>query len=260
MHMTLGLHPFIGVHCISTQTPLGLQTCLNGPICFPLHSRSNAARAPDMSLLSHIFSIAFPLKRRSGSRHVLMVPYIFHCIPAQTPLGLQTCPYCPIYFPLHSHSNATRAPDIPLGPKVWNHCIFAQMLLGLQPVHIIVLKYGTNAFPLKCRSGSRHVLIVPSIFHCIPAQTLLGIQTCPYCPIYLPLHSRSNAFYSIIFSIAFPISHWGMLPHFVRSLGVLPHFVRLLGVLLASLRCWGAPPPCSVTPFIGVQLNISIRS
>ena len=36
---------------------------------------------------------------------------------------------------MHFHSNAARAPDIPLGPKVWNHCISAQTPLRLQTFH-----------------------------------------------------------------------------------------------------------------------------
>ena len=139
-----------------------------------------------------------PLHFRSDAAWATTCPYnrtkVWNqCISAQTLLGLQTCLNCPIYFPMHSRSNATRAPDMSLLSHLFS-----------------------IAFPLKRRSGSRH---------------------------------------SIIFSIAFPISHWGMLPRFVRS----------LGVLLASLHCWG----CSLAslgrsiyrgPIIGVQLNISIRS
>ena len=90
-----------------------------------------------------------------------------------------------------------------LHPFIGVHCISAQTPLGLQPVHIIVLRYGTNAFPLKHHLGSKK---------------------------------------SIIFSIAFLISHWGMLPHFVQSLCVLPHFVRSLGVLPHFVRSLGVLP------------------
>ena len=93
-----------------------------------------------------------------------------------------------IIFSTAFRSNAARAPDIPLGPKVWNHCISAQTLLGLQPVHIIVLRYGTNAFPLKHCSGSHWSIIFSIAFplkrclgskkvHLITAQSPLGLQT-----------------------------------------------------------------------------------
>ena len=126
------------------------------------------------------------------------------------------------------------AAQSPLGlhPFIGVHCIYAQTPLGLQTFHYVV--------------------------HCISAQMPLGLKKSPfnYCSIAARAQIHCQG------SFQFPISHWGMLPHFVRSLGVLPHFVRSPGVLPHFVRSLGELPRFarSLHPFIGVQLNISIRS
>ena len=132
----------------------------------PLHLRSNSARATTCPYNRTRYGTnAFPLKRRSGSRHSIIVSiafplkrrsgskkvhYIFHCISAQTPLGLQTCLNGSIAFPLKRRSGS------------W-HPIWFQFLLYFLRYFFVVF-FVVPLIPLKRRSGSGHFLNVPLHF------------------------------------------------------------------------------------------------
>ena len=134
-----------------------------------------------------------PFKVSSYLVHPIVVPSIrFHCISAQTPLGLQTRLNCPIYFPLHFRSNAARAPDIHRGPLI----------------------------PLKCCSGSRQSFQSPLLPRF--ARSLMVL------PHFVRSHWGLPNFVRLLGVLPHFARSLGVLPHFVRSLGALPRFARSL--------------------------------
>ena len=128
--------------------------------------------------------------------------------------------------PFNFCSNAARAPDIPLSPKVWDHCISAQTLLGLQksPLYFPLR-------PLRRCSDSWKALKVPTLVPLRPLRHRLGSWKAIKVPTFVPLrplrcHSGSLKYHHKVLSLSYLVLFHATI------LGGLPNTSSLCSLLL----------------------------